>query len=349
MSDNAARQKSFEKLKNHLSKRFSIELLREKDRPIRKLLKQAKHTKKASKAYFDWLEPDVFLSAVECEHPESEAKKFHDQLLSLIDDPEPLLALSVIDRNFDMQDSYEDADNYLMSFKSLGLGENTIASNVDLEDVIEDPGDFERHVQNCAELFNLKLDLKLELEDTASWRLGADVGIGEMLILSLGNRSCILLQDLTGNADVWRAPQFEFCSLLNYVFPHSLVTFIARCAQGSQGAVIITTEIEKMTAINKSSKKKKAVKKVAKKKAAKKKTANPIDGMKFVITGKLPSMGRAEATEIIKDNGGKVAASISKNTDYLLCGEKTGTKLDKARALGVKVITEQKFLKMLPQ
>jgi len=90
------------------------------------------------------------------------------------------------------------------------------------------------------------------------------------------------------------------------------------------------------------------VKKVAKKKAAKKST-NPIDGMKFVITGKLPLMGRTEATEIIEDNGGKVAASISKNTDYLLCGEKTGTKLDKAKALGVKIITEQKFLKMLPQ
>ena len=90
------------------------------------------------------------------------------------------------------------------------------------------------------------------------------------------------------------------------------------------------------------------MKKVAKKKAAKKST-NPIDGMKFVITGKLPLMGRTEATEIIEDNGGKVAASISKNTDYLLCGEKTGTKLDKAKALGVKIITEQKFLKMLPQ
>jgi NAD-dependent DNA ligase len=92
-----------------------------------------------------------------------------------------------------------------------------------------------------------------------------------------------------------------------------------------------------------------AKKKVAKKKVVKKKTANPIEGMKFVITGKLPSMGRAEATEIIKDNGGKVAASISKNTNYLLSGEKTGTKLDKAKALGIKVITEQKFLKMLPQ
>ena len=96
-------------------------------------------------------------------------------------------------------------------------------------------------------------------------------------------------------------------------------------------------------------KKKVVKKKTTKKKATKKKTANPIEGMKFVITGKLPSMGRSEATEIIEDNGGKVVASISKNTDYLLSGEKTGTKLDKAKALGIKVITEQKFLKMLPQ
>ena len=77
--------------------------------------------------------------------------------------------------------------------------------------------------------------------------------------------------------------------------------------------------------------------------------SNPIEGMKFVITGKLPLMSRAEATEIIEDNGGKVVASISKNTDYLLSGEKTGTKLDKAKALGIKVTSEQKLLKMLPQ
>ena len=105
----------------------------------------------------------------------------------------------------------------------------------------------------------------------------------------------------------------------------------------------------KKTVKKKAPAKKKAVKKVAKKKVVKKKTANPIEGMKFVVTGKLPSMGRSEAAEIIKDNGGKVVASIAKNTDYLLCGEKTGTKLDKARALGVKVITEQQLLKMLPQ
>ena len=67
------------------------------------------------------------------------------------------------------------------------------------------------------------------------------------------------------------------------------------------------------------------------KKKAVKKSTNPIDGMKFVITGKLPLMGRAEATEIIKDNGGKVVASISKNTDYLLSGEKTAPSWIKPR------------------
>ena len=94
---------------------------------------------------------------------------------------------------------------------------------------------------------------------------------------------------------------------------------------------------------------KKVAKKATRKKAAKKKVANPMKGMKFAITGKLSSIGRAEAKGIIEDNGGKVVASISKNIDYLLSGEKTGTKLDKARALGVKVISEQKLLKMLTQ
>ena len=94
---------------------------------------------------------------------------------------------------------------------------------------------------------------------------------------------------------------------------------------------------------------KKTVKKASKKITDSQITANPIEGMKFVITGNLPLIGRAEVAEIIKDNGGKVVASISKNTNYLCSGDKRGTRLDKAKAMGVKIITEQQLLKMLPQ
>ena len=67
----------------------------------------------------------------------------------------------------------------------------------------------------------------------------------------------------------------------------------------------------------------------------------------FVITGTLPTMGRKEAAELIELHGGKVSGSVSKKTNYLLAGENAGSKLDKANALGVTVLTEEELLQMI--
>ena len=67
----------------------------------------------------------------------------------------------------------------------------------------------------------------------------------------------------------------------------------------------------------------------------------------FVITGTLPTMKREEAAALIEANGGKVSGSVSKKTDYLLCGENAGSKLDKAKSLGVKIISEEELLEMI--
>ncbi len=72
-----------------------------------------------------------------------------------------------------------------------------------------------------------------------------------------------------------------------------------------------------------------------------------LEGLTFVLTGTLPTMTRDEASAIIKKNGGKVSGSVSKKTSYVLAGEEAGSKLTKARELGVPVIDEEAFLKMV--
>lgn len=76
-------------------------------------------------------------------------------------------------------------------------------------------------------------------------------------------------------------------------------------------------------------------------------TDQRFEGLTFVITGTLPTMGRQEATEIIKNLGGKVSGSVSKKTNYVLAGEAAGSKLEKANSLGVTVISEEEFLEMI--
>lgn len=72
-----------------------------------------------------------------------------------------------------------------------------------------------------------------------------------------------------------------------------------------------------------------------------------LKGAKFVVTGTLPSLKRDEVKELIEKNGGSVTGSVSKKTDYVLAGENPGSKYDKAVELGVKIITEEEFLKMI--
>ena len=78
-----------------------------------------------------------------------------------------------------------------------------------------------------------------------------------------------------------------------------------------------------------------------------KKVSAKLDGLTFVLTGTLEKYKREEVKEIIESLGGKVSSSVSKKTDYVLAGEEAGSKLDKAKELGVKVIGEKEFEKMV--
>ena len=76
-------------------------------------------------------------------------------------------------------------------------------------------------------------------------------------------------------------------------------------------------------------------------------TAGVFTGKTLVLTGTLPTLKREEAEQEILAAGGKVSGSVSKKTSYVLAGEEAGSKLDKAKELGVSVINEAEFLRLL--
>lgn len=74
---------------------------------------------------------------------------------------------------------------------------------------------------------------------------------------------------------------------------------------------------------------------------------NPLEGKTFVLTGSLEKYTRAEATNMIEKFGGRVSGSVSKKTDYVLAGDDAGSKLTKAQSLGITIITEDEFEKIV--
>ena len=76
-------------------------------------------------------------------------------------------------------------------------------------------------------------------------------------------------------------------------------------------------------------------------------TGSALAGKTFVLTGALPTLTRSEAKALIEKNGGKVASAVSRKTDYVLTGEAAGSKLTKARELGIAILSEDEFRSLL--
>lgn len=77
------------------------------------------------------------------------------------------------------------------------------------------------------------------------------------------------------------------------------------------------------------------------------KAGSLFEGMTFVLTGTLPTLSRSEASDMIEKQGGKCSGSVSKKTSIVLAGEDAGSKLTKAKELGIRIIDEEEFFKML--
>ena len=104
---------------------------------------------------------------------------------------------------------------------------------------------------------------------------------------------------------------------------------------GAQENITLWKELQKMVTVEK----KEAP-------AATEGAGNPFAGRTIVVTGKLIHFTRGSINARIEALGAKAGSAVSKNTDYLVCGENAGSKLDKAQALGVPVLSEQEFLNM---
>ena len=75
------------------------------------------------------------------------------------------------------------------------------------------------------------------------------------------------------------------------------------------------------------------------------KFVSEISDKVFVLTGTLPTLKREDAKQIIEQYGGKVTSTVSKKTDYLLAGNDAGSKLEKAQALGIVILSENDLIK----
>ncbi|MEW5867001.1 MAG: BRCT domain-containing protein, partial [Bacillota bacterium] len=75
--------------------------------------------------------------------------------------------------------------------------------------------------------------------------------------------------------------------------------------------------------------------------------ASPLAGKTVVLTGALEGFTRKQAEEAVLARGGNVSGSVSRNTDYVVVGKDPGSKYDRARALGVAILNEEEFVKLL--
>jgi DNA ligase (NAD+) len=200
-------------------------------------------------------------------------------------------------------------------------------------------------VKNYGDLFRLDLDTLVNLErmgQKSSENLLAGIeasksrGLARLLnalsIRHVGSRVAAVLAEHFHSMEKLQAADVDELAKVNEIGP-----IIARSVHAFLHSRFGRDTIDDLTALG--------VKMTAPRAA--RRQAEAIADKTLVVTGTLEKYSRDEIEELITQLGGRAASSVSKNTDFVVAGEKAGSKLDKARALGVKIISESEFEKLI--
>jgi len=199
-------------------------------------------------------------------------------------------------------------------------------------------------VKSLADIYELKLERLVELErmgQKSAEKLLRNIGnsrrqpparvLSGLGIPFVGERTAAILADTFGSLDTIAAADMETLQQAEEVGPrvaHSIYAFFRE-----------EHNRELIRRLRKHG--------LQFQQARKKAKAGPLAGLTFVLTGTLPSLSREDAKERIEAAGGKVTGSVSKNTNFVVAGAEAGSKLDKAQALGIRVIDEAALLNMI--
>jgi DNA ligase (NAD+) len=202
----------------------------------------------------------------------------------------------------------------------------------------------EKLVTGYGDLYRLTLEQLNELErmgEKSSENVLAGIeasksrGLARLLnalsIRHVGNRVAALLAEHFGSMSEMRKASVEELSDANEIGP-----IIAKCVHDFLHSEFGRQTVDDLEAHG--------VKMTAPKRAA---ADGPLAGKTLVVTGTLEKYGREEMEELITQLGGRAASSVSKKTDYLVAGEKAGSKLDKGKQLGVTILSEAEFDKLI--
>lgn len=216
-----------------------------------------------------------------------------------------------------------------------GLGDKLVEQLVDKE-LVQDVTDLYRlDAKNLALLERMaqKSAEKLILAISASKKCDLNRFIFSLGIPEVGETTAELLSQAFGSLNAIMNASQEDLIALNDVGPvmaHHIHSFFSYELNLRKIEQLISLGVEPTVVLPDTSK-----------------SDSPFAGMKVVITGTLPNMGRDAMKTLLKEQGAKVQSSVSKNTDFLVAGESAGSKLEKAQVLEISILTEAEVLSML--